>query len=204
MRYRRELLGLALALALLAWGGPGLAAPAAPKTASGPLAPLSQDESSLEKAIAKYLKDSHKLSATFRFMDKDYNNLFLEYSLAADEAPRAPLFIDTVVSARNKKTKEVTGRVVKIFFFYNLPASLRTARLRQKILELNNLANLNFWVPSSVCLTPDGKRLLFASYLSIPNPETPLQLSLVSDTLVRMVRAWEGYYPQLQKLLPKK
>jgi len=157
-----------------------------------------QDESSLEKTIADYMKEEYDIQAGRHVTKQDDADIYLSYTLAPEGAPKIACIVDSEVSARNGD--RVVERMIKIVAWYELPASAKTRQARAKILELNNEWHEKKWMPGRVYIDDDGD-IRLETFLNIPSTTIPVHAELVRDLLVRTNAAWAEYYQTLAKSL---
>ena len=153
-----------------------------------------QDESSLERKIANYIKAKSKVEAVYKFFGEKNDDLYLQYTLIPQGAPRVRLAVDTMVSGRQQG--RVSERVIKVSTYYVLPASAKTPEARRKILELNNTWHQKKWMPGRVFIDTDGD-IAMETFVNIPGADTPVHAELIRDIILRTNSVWSEYYKQL-------
>ena len=163
-----------------------------------------QDEGSMERQIAHYIKKSHSNTARILASSKDKDDLYLKYSTTTDSGAKMQLVVDTMVSGRNKKTKVITERAIKVVGYFLLPDSAKTPASRAKILELNNKHMKRHFVPGGVYLDKDND-ITFQTTINLPGKSIPVHAEMVHDTLSRFATSWDRYYEELARTvdLPK-
>ena len=186
--------GVLVGIAALCVLSGGLSVADAPAGAGKWLLYPAQDEASVERKIAEYMKDRGNIDATIKYLDKEKKDLYLQYTLDPEGTPKINVGVDTMVTARDEG--KVAKRAVRAAAFYVLPASAKTPEARRKILELNNTWHQQKWMPGRIYLDKDGDVAL-ETYINIPGTATPIPAAMVADMLLRTNTMWGVYYKQL-------
>jgi len=181
----RIALGFLLA-AGLAWSGPARAE----ESSDWMMRPVN-DESSIEKMIARYMKKVDQVEAELRFIGDSEDDLALLYQLKPKAAPVMKCGVDTQVSGG--EPGHVAERVVKITCFYVLPEKFKTPAMRAKLFEAINKYHQKYWMPQRFYLDKDGD-IVVDNAINIPGKEFPVHVELVRDVLLRTVSGWNGFY----------
>ena len=140
------------------------------------------------------MKERGNIDATFKFLDKEKKDLYLQYTLDPEGTPKISVGVDTMVTARDEG--KVTKRAVRAAAFFVLPPSAKTPEARRKILELNNTWHQQKWMPGRIYLDTDGD-VAMETYINISGAATPIHAAMVTDMLLRMNSMWGVYYKQL-------
>ncbi len=196
MKWATTTLTVALVVAVV-----GGAAPRAlgDSSSTAPLLYVTQDESTIERTIAEYIERVDNVTATYRLVPGNNDDLVLQYTLSPDGVPPVRLIIDTEVSGRGP-SGEVTERVIHLTAGYPLPDSARNEAVVARLLALNNLWQERCWIPHSIHVREEGL-LVMQSHLNIPDRDTPVSAEAVRDLIIRMLMSWQEYYPRLEKAL---
>jgi len=158
-----------------------------------------QDEESVEKTIARYLREKDGLQADYRFSGDDEEDLTLKYTFDLEGTPEIPLLIDTMITGRSPEG-DVTERCIKLFAFYVMPDEAKNDETLAKVLALNNQWMQEKWVPGRIYVDTDGDVCL-ETFVNIPGAEFTVHTELVRDAALRMAGAWQEYYGRLQGIL---
>jgi hypothetical protein len=157
---------------------------------------VAQDEASVEQAIAAYLKQKDGLEGAVKAFRGNEKDLYLSYELKGDTAPKFTLVIDTEVTGGVKE--KVQSRAVRLYGYFELPASAKTAEARRKILELNNAWCQDMWVPNRIYLDKDGDVCL-ETYINIPDAQHGIHPEEVRDAFHRTRNILDRYYQRLSE-----
>lgn len=150
-----------------------------------------QDESSLERTIAKYIRQKMDINAEVRFLDDDMEDMAIYYPLNPDEAPDLRVKVDTYSSRDDGD--QVAERVISLTAWYVMPDEAKTPELRQKTLEVLNSQMLQFWTPDRFMIDGDGD-IQIETFINIPHQQAPVHCECVLDSLMRMTSGWNRCY----------
>jgi hypothetical protein len=187
---------LAIAGVFLMVAGPGVAQPTGGKDEW--LLYPAQDEASVERKVAAYLKATEGLEGKIETFEADTSDVYVLYKLTPGNAPGILVTVDTLVAGKDKD--KVTERTIELAAVYTLADEAKTPAVRQKILELNNSWHQENWTPGRIYLDTDGD-LVLETYVNIPGQNTPIHAELVRDALLRIKSAWNEYYPRLAPII---
>jgi hypothetical protein len=159
---------------------------------------VTQDESSMEQTIERYLKTTHELFIDEKTGEKD--DLFLELGFKGDDPmPPFRIVIDTQPLNKDKDNNKVIERGISI----DLYTDVRVPKEKlPKALEVINDWNRQKYF-SSVYVDTDGE-VVFSWTLNVL--EQGLATENVFDALARVQNNWQGLYPVLspEKLVESK
>ncbi len=170
------------------------------KPTADPKLTVTQDESTLEKAIDNYLTLTKGITGGIsRFNDKERKDLLVAYPISSDKVPDIRVVIDTLAAEKDAdgKTRE---RVIMVQSFYELPASAKTPEARRKLLELCTKWMDGHWSPGGVYVDSDGD-LAWRTAINIPGRNFSVHAELVYDAVARMGPFWRSFYPLMKKEL---
>ena len=155
-----------------------------------------QDESSAEKTIAKYIRQKMDINAEVRFLDDEMEDMVLYYPLNPDDAPNLRVKIDTY-STRETEDR-IAERVISLTTWYIMPEEAKTAKMRQKTLEVFNAHMLEYWIPDRFMIDGDGD-IQIETFINIPDENAPVHCECVLDSLMRMLSGWSRCYRSLDE-----
>ncbi len=152
---------------------------------------VTQDESSMEQAIERYLKASHNLIITEKFAAAD--DLMLELPWKGDPMPSYRMMIDT-----QPLNKDSSGQVIERGVRLQVFTGVRVPEAKKaSALEVINGFNRDK-VFSAVYLDSDGEIVLDWT-LNVLSDGLPTEY--VFDVLAREDKLWQELYPLLSPLL---
>jgi len=160
-----------------------------------------QDESSMEESIAAFLKARTDWKVKRLYLDEAEEDLMLEYAFTFDAVPEIELRIDTEVSG-HVDNDTVTERLIRVFFFHELPDTAKTPEVIVQMLAFNNMYLFNRFAPDRILIDEDGD-LFFATTINLPGPMVSVHGEMVYDAVVRMVDEWQEYWPKLAADVPQ-
>jgi hypothetical protein len=163
------------------------------------LLPVVDDEETVEKKIAHYIREVHGIEAEYKFAGED--DLFLQYNFNSneDDFPNIAVFVDSLPS-NSEETDDgpiTTERRVTISAYYVLPDEAKTPESRAALLELINEWHIGKWVPQRIYLDHDGD-IAMESSINVPGKDFEVHTEVIIDQMYRMYSAWASFYHVLQ------
>ena len=154
---------------------------------------VSQDSASLERQIASYIQAHYGFNASFNKNAKNPEDIYLGYTIGAkDGNPELKVYIDTMVSGRDKETKQVSERAINVSaYFSGARTCASMPDCRRRLFEMHNKFMVKNWVPHRVYLDKDGD-VAFRSSINISGG-MPVHVEHVNDLLIRLITAWQNY-----------
>jgi thioredoxin-related protein len=171
------------------------AAPAPAPADAAPRLVVCQDESSMERAIERYLVDKHKMAVEEKFYKGDTSDLYLNLPCTGNPMPNYRINIDTHSDNRDDKTNQVIERAVQIDLFTAVKV---TAPQRAAVMEVVNTWNKKKGF-ASVYVDDDGEVVCSWTLNVLPEGLHP---EYVYDALARMQSNWKGLYPLVKAQMP--
>jgi hypothetical protein len=163
------------------------------------LLPVVNDEETVEKRIARYIREVHGIEAEYKFAGED--DLFLQYSFNShgEDFPNIAVFVDSLPSNREETADGdiITERRVTISAYYVLPDEAKTSDSRAALLEIINEWHIGKWVPQRIYLDHDGD-IAMESSINVPGKDYEVHAEVVIDQMYRMYSAWASFYQVLQ------
>jgi hypothetical protein len=149
-----------------------------------------QDESSMEKTIAVYLRDTHSLVVEEKTAADDANDLSLDLPFKGEPMPKFHISIDSQPLNRSKSTKRVTERGIlfNLFTGVMVPEGGRAAA-QNAINDWNRRKAF-----ASVYIDTDGQ-VVCCWVLNVLSEG--LATEYVYDTVARLQDIWKGLWPLL-------
>jgi hypothetical protein len=152
---------------------------------------VTQDESSMEQTIERYLKDSHGLKVTEKVGEGD--DLWLELAWSGDPMPAYRMVIDTQSLNKNSEGRVIERGVrLQVLTTVHIPEA-------EKASALVVINGLNRDKVFSAVYLDSSNQVVLDWTLNVLGEGLPTEC--VYDMVVREVRLWQELYPLLSPLL---
>lgn len=159
--------------------------------AADELLTVTQDESSMERTIARYLADKHDLKIDER-TEKD--DLILQLTMEEKDLPKFKIEIDTQDVNRDKETKAVVERAVLVNVYTGV---FVPENKRAEVLPVLN-AFVRETLFAGFYIDTDGEII---NCWAVNVMKEGLHPEYVYDVVARVDKNWQKLYPDIKKIL---
>jgi len=149
---------------------------------------VTQDESSMERAIESYLTSNHNLIVNEKMIESD--DLTLEVPFKGDPMPAFRVVIDTQPDNRDKDTNRVIERAILVVCYTSIKVP---PERRGAVMDVINDYNRKKLF-ASVYIDTDGE-IVCGWNLNVL--EEGLATEYVYDAVARVQNIWRGLYPDV-------
>jgi hypothetical protein len=152
---------------------------------------VTQDESSMEQAMGRYLKNAHGMTIEEKLYNGDPNDIYLMFYYQGPGLPNARMEIDTQSLNNDPDTKRVLerGMVINLFTGVTVPAG----RMDQANAAINQWNRDKTF--SSIYIDSDGE-VICCWMLNVM--KEGLATEYVYDAVVRVQNTWKNLHPVLK------
>lgn len=185
---------MAVAIVLLPLCGQASGEEASPSS-PGKMLSVCEDDSSIEEAIADYIKAKKGWKLRYEYRGPDRKDLVLRCEFWFEGVPSLRVAIDTAVSGRNPEDGSVSEMVILIRSLYETPQRAKGKQTQLDIIQAINRWHRKVWAPGHMQLDSDGD-IVLSTTINIPGKESAVPAEMVVDAINRMGASWYRFYKE--------